>query len=316
MKVIIFGARGFIGKYLLDKISKLEEFEIIAITGQKKHNNSNNIQWKTCDVLDERSVFDVVCEKSIVINLIYMSSEGAQKNLKCIKNILNACDQKNVVKLIHCSTAVIAGRVPNNVITEKTKINPYNNYEKIKYEIEEMIINDIKLNNGAEKIIIRPTAVFGLGGKNIIKLLNDSIFGNKFLNYFKSILYGERRFNLVSVYNVISSIIFLIKQTKNLNGEAFIISDDSDEKNNFNYVESKIYESYNLKKLLHARIYCPKIILRILLTLLNQSNTNPDRIYSSEKLVQLGWKPVIGFDMALNDFFNEYKSRINENIKC
>ena len=85
--------------------------------------------------------------------------------------------KKHIKRLIHCSTAVVAGRVNDNIVTEQTECNPRTEYEKTKYQIEQILTQ--KARNHFPLTILRPTAVFGENGKNLLKLGITSIIDGR-----------------------------------------------------------------------------------------------------------------------------------------
>ena len=157
--------------------------------------------------------------------------------------------------------------------------------------------------------MLRPTAVFGIGGANVVKLIDDLNQKSFLYNFLKSFLYGTRKMNLVSVHNVVSSIIYLAFFHKRLSGEKFIVSDDDFCENNYKYIESEINNEYAHKKVFSFRPSGPKWLLRLVLKILNQSNINPSRVYLTKKLTEIGWTPKSNFLEDLRSYICWYKNK-------
>ena len=117
---------------------------------------------------------------------------GEAKNITAILNLLEACRFAKIKRLIHCSTAAVSGRVSGNFITESTPCLPMTDYGIIKLKIEKVILEAAKDNFDVS--IIRPTAVFGLGGKNLKKLAEDLRTKSWIINYLKSCLFGKKTY--------------------------------------------------------------------------------------------------------------------------
>ncbi len=57
----------------------------------------------------------------------------------------------------------------------------------------------------------------------------------------------------------------------------------------------------------------PVFVLSFILKCLGRDNVNPDRIYSSKKIIALGFKRTIIFESAVNEFAEWYHSIYVEN---
>jgi dTDP-D-glucose 4,6-dehydratase len=182
----------------------------------------------------------------IVINLTYF---GLQSSL-ALDNISNMCIKFKSLKLIHVSTAIVDGSSSDNVITEDSPCYPESSYEIAKYRSE--IFLKEKLKDKINLIILRPTAIFGENCKNLIQNLKFIKYKNIFLNYLKSCVFSERKMNLVSVENVASALLFLVN-SKSIQDETFIISDDDDNQNNYRSIESLFLNKLNKKYFPHQK---------------------------------------------------------------
>ena len=219
-KIIVFGASGFIGKYLLEELSKTGNYQVKGITGSSRDQiiNINNIEIIKADLLNPDTLENILETGCIVINLVYIWNAN-EENYIAIKNLLDACKTAKIKLLIHCSTAAVVGRVSDNIITEDVYCKPVTQYGINKLAIEQTILETSRGN--FRTIILRPTSVYGPGGEPLKKLANDLLNGLKIKNYLKSCLFGRRRMNLVHVKNVVAAIIFIILQENNINGEIF-----------------------------------------------------------------------------------------------
>ena len=242
-----------------------------------------------------------------VVNLVYLASQSWNDNLMATNNLADACTTAQIKRLIHCSTSVSLGNMPDDEITEETKCNPRSDYEVVKLEIEKLL--NEKEYNQFELTILRPAAVFGPRGQNLLKLADNLREGNKLINYLKSCLYNHRRMNLVCIDNVVSSIIFLIETNRRIDGEVFIISDDENPINNYREIEKYMFKRLGFKDYSFPRIPLPNFVLTTLLTLAGKSNVNPNRVYSSQKLMKVGFKKPISFEVGFDSFADWYEKK-------
>ncbi len=136
--IAVIGASGFVGKHLLAALAGRREFEVRVLTRAKKIElqNEPHVSFFEGDLLKPETL-DVMFESGCtVINLAYLASGSKQDNLEAMTNLAEACARKNVKRLIHCSTAVVAGATTEDWVDENTLCNPATEYEKIKLEKE------------------------------------------------------------------------------------------------------------------------------------------------------------------------------------
>ncbi|MFH1094161.1 MAG: NAD-dependent epimerase/dehydratase family protein [Candidatus Omnitrophota bacterium] len=306
--VVVVGATGFIGRYLIASISCQKEIKFRVLVHRNTPEdlfNKDNITVIRGDLL-RLGTLDKLCEKNaIVINLVYLRNQSCQDNLAANNNLLEACVKAKISRFIHCSTTAVFGKVSSDVVTENTKCDPINEYEITKLQIEEAVLK--RASSAFDAVILRPTAVFGPGGKNLLKLANDLRSGNKIANYLKACLYNMRKMNLVSVHNVVAAIKLLMQTDKKINREVFIVSDDEFQSNNYSYIERYLLKSLGLTGYPLPVVPVPYFVLKMLLRLTGKSNFNPRCTYNCQKLLNLGFKKTVLFEDGLADFANWYK---------
>ena len=152
-------------------------------------------------------------------------------------------------------------------------------------------------------MILRPTVVFGPGGRNLLKLVEALTTGSRLVNYLRSSVFGRRRMNLVPVQNLVAAFEFLLDLSRPLNGEVFIVSDDEDPLNNFRDVERRLMDGLTIHDYSAPPFPVPRLMLSGALALAGRSNTDPDRIYDGQKLARAGFtrKPY-SLDRGLREF--------------
>ncbi len=205
--ICVLGGTGFIGRHLLNSLERSDGFKVKVLSRYKKKRNCylDHFQLVEGDIRVFDSLVHFLVPNAIVINLIYLNKASANDNIRAMDNLAKACIKVSVGRLIHCSTAVVAGNVKDDVITEKTPCSPVNIYEKTKLKIENLLLE--KLEGKCELVIVRPTAVFGPYGKNGLKLIAELLSVPRFIRMIKSSLYAKRRLNFVSVTNVVDAIL-------------------------------------------------------------------------------------------------------------
>ncbi len=304
MQVIaITGASSFIGTHLVKHLTHCNDLRLRLLVNRNLNlslSESQNVSIIKGNLLSPETLNDFFDTGCTVINLAYLQRHSPEKNLAATENLAQACTRAKIRRLIHCSTAAVSGRVSTNRVTENTPDNPLNEYEVTKSRIEKLLIE--RSEGLFETIILRPTAVFGEGGKNLVKLVDSLLCGNQFVNYLKSCIYQFRRMNLVYIDNVVSAIEFVIRTERNINGETFIISDDEDPSNNYRDIEKYLMKRMGCKAYSIAPVSLPFSILRSLLRLAGRSNDNPALVYDCGKILSSGFKKPLSFQEGLSRF--------------
>jgi len=301
--VVVIGASGFIGDYLLKELASRSDIEVRVLVHRNKPQNHSNIKFIEGDLLARDSLNDLLIKDSVVINLAYL----AKNNIEAIRNLAMACAKNQVSRLIHCSTAVVVGRTQKVWVSEAVQCEPISEYEQTKLRIEEVLL---EMSLGKFQVtILRPTAVFGAGGQNLLKLANELSTKNLWMNYIRSCVFNRRSMNLVCVENVVAALVFLL-DARNVDREVFIISDDDSPINNYRDIENQLCTSLG-KSYPVPRVIVPQIFLGTLLRLVGKSNINPSIKYSDQKLAALGYKKPQRLDVAIDAFSEWYKTHIS-----
>tara|TARA_A100001015_G_C15041016_1_gene739688 strand:+ start:895 stop:1827 length:933 start_codon:yes stop_codon:yes gene_type:complete len=305
--IVVLGSGSFLGSILINKISSDILIKAVVRKIPRDANKSTKkVQWIKVDTISATSLKNIFKKGDIIINLIYIRDDDKNNNINLVNDIIEACIFSKVSRFIHCSSASVFGDVRTRNVNELTICNPKTDYEKIKLNIEELILKSLttKIDVG----ILRPTAIVGYGGKNLKKLTNSLIYGNKIINYLRTCVLGSSPMHLVSAQNVVEALIFLALFKKRLNGNIFIVSEDESIDNNFKKVQEILIEELGLKSSLFPYIYLPKILQSLLFKILDRSDLNVKRIYDSKKIIKYGFKPKDTFKNAIKEFLNSIKN--------
>ena len=311
LEIAIAGGTSFIGQHFVDQLSTDEDIQLRVLVHNRTLEglrDNKRITFVKGDLLDPSSLKKLVTPGCVVVNLAYLKHLGKQQNIQAAQNILQACEDVRVKRLIHCSTAAVSGRVNTRFVDELTPCRPVSEYEVIKLGIEQLFLNKGRSSEQFDVVIMRPTAVFGPGGKNLIKLADSLMNGSTLLNYIKSCVHNERRMNAIYVDNVAACLSFLSLTALNIDRQIFIISDDESSNNNYRFIETVLLRSFGRPDYLIPRVPVSIILLSIALRILGRSNDNPFRVYSSKKLLNLGFKKPVSFEFGLTRFAEWYKN--------
>ena len=279
--IVVLGSNSFIG---VNFISSNENFRIKAVSRSNKNKKDKNVEFIKCESFNEENLKNIFDEGDIVLNCVYSKSN---QNEHIIENIISAANHCRISKLIHISSAVVAGYQEKKDIDENIKCMPITNYQKLKYKIEERLINSkLKCN----LIILRPTAIFGKEGLNFMKNLEE-IKNSSFLkNIFKFLILGNRQMHLVNINNVIDSINFVIEKDFDNTKELFIVSQDYDPNNTYKNIFIYAYKKiHNQDISFLKRFVLPESILFLIFKIFRKRYEEIFSIYSSNKIKLAGF---------------------------
>ena len=298
--ISITGGTGFIGNHLINYLSKNNTNNIRVLTRNNNFISENkNIAFIKGDLSSYSSINQLIENQDILINLAYINSDY-QANINAIELLVNSCIKYKIKKIIHLSTAIVTGKVNNDIINEDTACMPSNEYEKTKLAIEELLLHLTK--DKIELIIIRPTAVFGPGGMNLVKTIESNVYQHWIIKKIRIMLNKYRCLHLVPVQDVVRAIYFLMCSDKKLSGEKFIVSRDDKKNNNYFYIANRIASISNKKKFKKIFIPFAPLFLEITLTFLKKNQVKPHQIYSNKKIKKYGYEFTASFEVSIDEF--------------
>jgi nucleoside-diphosphate-sugar epimerase len=306
----ITGASSFLGRALLAALPA-ERFPELRLFVHRRLAPElpadRRVTTVTGDLLDRESLRDLITPGSTVVHLAYLATAHPEEdNVAAAQNLLAACEETGVRRLIHCSTAVVAGNVADDVVTEVTECRPAGGYEAAKLAVERLVLQ--AHGRALEATVLRPTAVFGPGGKNLVKLARDLVRRPAVVNYAKSCLQGRRQMNLIHIDNVTAALAFLVDAPRSVGGEIYIVSDDESPLNNYRDVERILARGLGVRDYPLRPIAMPRPVLSMALGMLGGSSTNPKRIYDGSKLLRAGLNKPKPFEQGLVSFASWYRT--------
>ncbi|NQT50000.1 NAD-dependent epimerase/dehydratase family protein [Candidatus Kuenenbacteria bacterium] len=207
-KAFITGATGFIGQHLLNTLLK-QNWSVTILTRNAKavpEDWISRVKVVTGDLND----FDyaILNSETIVFHLageIKDKTKFHKTNVQGTKHLLQVCQKANIKKFIHLSSVGVMGTNKKGIVDENLPCKPRNEYEKSKYQAEQLVVN-----SGIKYRVLRPSIVYGSGKKvnsdtflALIKSIRSCLFrqiGNK-----------KSFYNVVYVQDVVNALIHLAK---------------------------------------------------------------------------------------------------------
>lgn len=282
--LVVFGATGFLGRYVL-AVARKNGLPIRAISRSRPSSEDCAIEWVHVDFTSTTALEAVISEGDTVINLAF--SQQDNENHWILDALLKTCARKRAGCFIHCSTAVVVGRSCIEIVTEDTPCEPINRYERLKMALEQKVMSAAK--KGLPAIIVRPTAMVGPGGSNLASLAHSLVSGSYALNYLRACIFGDRNMHLIPAATVAEAIIYLARDSDRFSGETYILAADEDPDNRFPKLERLLTASLGLSPRRMPILPMPRLFLSIILKLYGRTDTANERTYSSAKIRATGF---------------------------
>ncbi|WP_186321470.1 NAD-dependent epimerase/dehydratase family protein [Bacillus sp. FJAT-22090] len=296
MKVLVTGAAGFIGSYVVQTLLE-QKFTVIAVdnlsTG-KQRNLSEQARFYEIDITNNEleHIFEYE-QPDYVIHLAAQSSvfesmvkpmEDCQSNLVGTLNILRFSNHYNVKKCIFASTAAVYGNPTTLPIKEDVKLAPLSFYALSKLSAEKYVQLYEKLF-GLKSCILRFSNVFGplQEGGVITKLLHCMINGKT-----PVIFDGNQTRDFIYVKDVAAACIqsLLVDQTGIYN-----ISSST---------EISIQQVYEQLK------QCTGVTAEPSYETLREGEIERSILSNEKAISELGWEPTYSFMEGIQETISRY----------
>ena len=166
--VLVTGAAGFVGGALTLRLTK-EGAQVKALvhTPSKARflQDQLNIIVQTGDINDARVILAATQGCDFVFHVAAATNGSLehqrQVNVEGTRNVVEACIQAQVTRLIHISTLAVYGYKHNNDITEQTPIAPGSDPYGISKAEGEAVVRELSLQHNLSYTILRPGLIYG-----------------------------------------------------------------------------------------------------------------------------------------------------------
>ncbi len=168
--IFVTGGTGFLGKHLIASLCR-QGFRLRVLTRTPSFHpwlhGYANVEVIEGDIRDEQLVREGIAGCDYVIHaggkFAFWGDEQEFEdvNVHGARNVLEACRDSDVKRVIHVSTVALIGTpLQETVIDENHPLNPQDPYQTSKWEAEEMM-RHYHQNYGVPAIILRPGAFYG-----------------------------------------------------------------------------------------------------------------------------------------------------------
>lgn len=176
--VLITGGTGFLGSGIAARL--VERGDNVRVMAHEGGNSplpkDLRLEIVTGDIRDAGFVLQAVRGTETVIHTVSNfrkagsdAQEAYAVNVEGTLNVLAACREYPVRRLVHCSTIGVHGSVREIPANEETPFNPGDLYQKTKLQAEQAVW-DFYRETGMPTTVVRPISMFGPGDRRMLKL--------------------------------------------------------------------------------------------------------------------------------------------------
>lgn len=319
MKILIIGASGFIGSFIVEEAIRrgFETWAAVRKTSSRQYLKDNRInflelQFDNEDKLTEQLTphqFDYIIDAAGVTKC-KNTDDFFRINTEGTKRIVNAIlrTRMNVKKFVYLSSLSVFGAIreeePHKDITDNDITKPNTYYSKSKLEAEKFLSTiEGKLNY----VILRPTGVYGPREKDYF-LMVESI--KKHFDF--AVGFSKQEVTFVYVTDVVEAVFLTLDKSES--GKKYFLTDGE-------VYESDVFSKYIKEELGNKhclRLVVPVWMMRILCTLGNiwgkitgtVTALNKDKFYI---LTQRNWRCDIS--KAVEELGYQPKVKLHEGVR-
>jgi UDP-glucose 4-epimerase len=326
MKLLVTGATGFIGQYLVKKLTQ-EGHTVRCLVRDlrqaEKLLDKKNIEYVLGD-LTIKETLDNICDQiSVVYHLAaIMGHEPPSKpafekfrrvNTEGTRNLAECCVGKGIDRFIYVSSTAAMGLLKQSVVSEATPCRPHTPYQVSKYE-GELVLKEFSEKRSLPVVILRPSMVYGpgFGGDflTITKLIRTGFFPKigfgknlspaLYIEDLVDCLYGSKEKAAVGETYIISS-----EESYELSSVAKIIAEASEVKVRMFFVP-KFLAMFGAWVLEHIFTLLGK---KPIVTSRNIDSTTTDRTFDVTKAKRdLGFQQRVTIEQGLRNTVRYFQS--------
>ncbi|MES3036650.1 MAG: NAD-dependent epimerase/dehydratase family protein [Bdellovibrionota bacterium] len=233
MKIVVTGASGFLGSWLVHRLLKEDADISILARATSDLTELGDVKYRRVlgDVTNPESLKNSFKDADYVFHLAgliaYRKADRAameKVNVEGTKNVIDAVQACGVKRLLHVSSvvAVGAGFKPTQILNENSPFNLSHlnlGYFETKRQAEELVVNAVK-NSQIDAVIVNPSTAYGAGdAKKGSRKTQLKVARGKFK------VYPSGGVNIVAVEDVVDGMVAALK--KGRSGERYILSNEN-----------------------------------------------------------------------------------------
>ncbi len=324
LNILVTGSTGFLG-FAITRYLKRKGYNVHAMVRESSNTKSlddEDIHNIIGDVNDKQSLIKAFEGRDAIIHCAgFVTDWGKKENFIRVnyygtKNVLEACVESGVRRLVHTSTVDIFGHKNGSRINENSPLrNRPGWYGKTKIMAEKLVREYIQQNK-LDISIIYPPWVYGEGDITFVPEIVEAIKDGSMM-FFRS--KGNHTIE-ISYIEHLTEAVELILNSKDAIGEGYIIADEP--KMTFRKFVNSIAKRIGGKEvnftLPYPLAYFASLMMegfykligskkRPLLTRHSMTLLGNDIVYDTTKLHELGFQPKYDFKTSMDKTFEYYR---------
>ena len=327
MKVLVTGATGFLGSYLVPALAS-GGYEVTGMVHSRKPNPDlkKSMETRMADLTDKTSLAEATKGMDAVVHLAaYYTFFGKKELYQMVtvngtRSLLDACLVNGVRRFVYCSSTEAMGPVASPPGDESTPLKPSYEYGRSKVEAERVVRESSA--QGMEWTIIRPSGIYGPGNVDdisywfIVSFAKNSL-ATKFL-----VGGGRNLLQFVHAKDVARAFVLALDNPKVAIGQTYLVSDD--QAVSYRELYSVMAELCGRRP---PRVSVPKALAKAMIAPVEAFNAvtgrstfmwhlstvdavTSDRSFSSAKAArELGYRPTMGLREGLKETLAWYRAK-------
>jgi nucleoside-diphosphate-sugar epimerase len=325
VKYLITGATGFIGPYLVRRLTALGHTCRCLVRSDSNTTalKALDAEFVVGDVTDVKTLGHLAKDMDFLVHMAtlgHMSNHIASEsrfNVVNVQGTVNAMKEAltaGVRKIIHCSTVAAMGICREIPATEESVCHPHHPYGRSKLRAEQEVLRMVK-EEGLPAVIIRFSMVYGPGDRrDILRLTRMAKKG-----LFPKVGKRPKLTPLIHAEDAVSGILAAIE--KGQIGEIYLVTNRQSEP--FDKIRNVIIAALGVRRM---TLYVPEWAALALASITekafsllgklppvsrkNIESTLADRVFSIDKAIkELGFTPQIDPDIGLKETVDWYQKK-------
>lgn len=326
MKVLVTGGAGFLGRHLLKKLDK-EGVDVVAIVRRSSDTGGlkgRKLSLVVGDLRDDDVIETAMQSVDVVIHAAATMGGSWDDfyaiNVEATRRLLEAARRHGVRRFIHISSVSVydhSSKGGGHVFTEDM---PYETkqltfYSKSKIEAEK-VVWEYAQKDGVPCVVLRPGALYGIGGPLYPAQLGLPLGGNRFA----VIGNGRSPVPLCHVQSVVDAVWLSIGNDAAIGGCYNLMEDDTIDRIDYlRKVKQIVNPELSIVKLPYWLARTMSLSFRILFGILGRKaplrplylkTASRAFYYSTERAKrELGWQPSVDFDDSIEEVLNWHRQK-------
>ena len=326
MRVLVTGAAGFLGSYLVPELAR-RGYRVTAMVHTRKLDPelAKAVETRVADLTDGATLVEATRGMDAVVHLAsYYTFFGKKELYQMVtvngtRSLIEACLANGVRRFIYCSSTEAIGPVESPPADESTPLRPSYEYGRSKADAERVVRESSA--QGMEWTIIRPSGIYGPGNVDDVAFWFIVSFAKNSLSTRFLVDGGKSLVQFVHARDAARAFVLALDNPKASVGQTYLVSDDR---------AVSYRELYSMMAELCGRepprVSVPKSLAKAMVAPVEAFNAiigrstfmwhlstvdavTSDRSFSSAKAArELGYGPTLGLKEGLKETLNWYRA--------